>query len=92
MYVGISVKRINSITWAISAAVSAVAGILIAPVSLIDPQIGFIGVKAFAAAIVGGFGSLPGAVIGGLMIGIGSNLQAFTFRPGSLKSPRMQYF
>ncbi len=74
IYVGISVKRINSITWAISAAISAVAGILVAPVSLIDPQIGFIGVKAFAAAIVGGFGSLPGAIIGGLMIGVGEQL------------------
>ena len=41
MYVGISVKKISSTTWAISAAISAVAGILVAPVSLIDPQIGF---------------------------------------------------
>ena len=82
MYVGISVKRINSITWAISAAISAVAGILIAPVSLIDPQIGFIGVKAFAAAIVGGFGSLPGAIIGGLMIGVGEQFAGFYLPPG----------
>ena len=82
MYVGISVKRINSSTWAISAAISAVAGILIAPVSLIDPQIGFIGVKAFAAAIVGGFGSLPGALIGGLMIGVGEQFAGLYLPPG----------
>ena len=82
MYVGISVKRINSSTWAISAAVSAIAGILIAPVSLIDPQIGFIGVKAFAAAIVGGFGSLPGAIIGGLMIGVGEQFAGLYLPPG----------
>lgn len=82
MYVGISVKKINSIAWAISAAVSAVAGILIAPVSLIDPQIGFIGIKAFAAAIVGGFGSLPGAVIGGLLIGIGEQFAGLYLPPG----------
>ena len=82
MYVGISVKKINSITWAIAAAISAVAGILIAPVSLIDPQIGFIGVKAFAAAIVGGFGSLPGAIIGGLIIGIGEQFAGLYLPPG----------
>ena len=82
MYVGISVKKINSITWAISAVVSAVAGILIAPVSLIDPQIGFIGIKAFAAAIVGGFGSLPGAIIGGLIIGVGEQFAGLYLPPG----------
>jgi len=69
-YCGIPVKRIFSIIWALSAAVAATAGILVAPVSLVDPHIGFIGVKAFAAAIVGGFGSLQGAMVGGLLIGI----------------------
>jgi branched-chain amino acid transport system permease protein len=69
-YIGIPVKQIFSIVWALSCAIAAVAGILVAPVTLIDPTIGFIGIKAFAAAIVGGFGSLPGAIVGGLVIGI----------------------
>jgi len=69
-YVGIPVKRIFSIVWAMSAGIAALAGVLVAPVALVDPQMGFIGIKAFAAAIVGGFGSLPGAMLGGLLIGV----------------------
>ena len=69
-YVGIPVKRIFSLVWALSAVISAFAGVLMAPVSLIDPLMGFIGIKAFAAAIVGGFGNLPGALLGGLLIGL----------------------
>ncbi len=46
------------------------SGEVLAPVSLIDPQVGFIGIKAFAAAIIGGLGSLPGALIAGIAIGI----------------------
>jgi len=69
-YCGVPVKRIFSLVWAMSAAIAAFAGILVAPVSLIDPQMGFVGIKAFAAAIVGGFGSLQGAMVGGLLVGI----------------------
>jgi branched-chain amino acid transport system permease protein len=69
-YMGIPVKLIFSMIWAISAGVAAVAGILLAPVSLIDPNIGFIAIRAFSAAVLGGFTSLPGAVLGGLIIGL----------------------
>ena len=62
--------------------ISAVAGILVAPVSLIDPNMGFVGIKAFAAAIVGGFGSLPGAIIGGLTIGIVEQFAGFYLPAG----------
>ena len=69
-YCGIPVKRVFSIVWALSAAIAAMAGMLVAPITLVDPMMGFIGIKAFAAAIVGGFGSLQGAMAGGLLIGI----------------------
>ncbi len=69
-YVGIPVKRIYAIVWALAAAIATVAGVLMAPISLIDPMMGFLSIKAFAAAIVGGFGDLRGAMLGGLLIGV----------------------
>ena len=79
-YMGIPVKRVFSLIWAISALVAAVAGTLTAPISLVSPQMGFIGIKAFAAAVIGGFGSLPGALLGGLIIGSTEQL-AGTYLP-----------
>ena len=81
-YVGIPVKRMFALVWALSAAIAAVAGILTAPVSLVDPLIGFVGIKAFAAAIVGGFGSMPGAIIGGLLVGVVEQFAGLYLPPG----------
>ncbi len=81
-YVGIPVKRIYSLVWALSAALAAVAGVLVAPVSLLEPVMGFIGIKAFCAAIVGGFGSLPGAILGGLIVGIAEQFAGLYLPPG----------
>ena len=67
---GIPVKWVLSLVWALSAAVSTISGILLAPISLIDVNMGSIGLKAFAAAVLGGFGSIPGAVLGGIVIGV----------------------
>ena len=69
-YMGIPVKRVQSLVWGISGAVAAVAGILFASKGAIEPNIGLLGIKAFAAAAIGGFGSLPGALVGGLIIGV----------------------
>ncbi len=69
-YMGIPVRNIISLIWAISAGVAAVAGILLSPVSMIDVNMGFLGIKAFAAAVIGGFGSIPGSLIGGVIVGI----------------------
>ncbi len=69
-YMGIPVRRLNGLIWAISAAVAALAGLLLAPLTFVHVNMGFIGLKAFPAAVVGGFGSLPGALVGGVVIGV----------------------
>jgi branched-chain amino acid transport system permease protein len=69
-YMGIPVKRLNGLVWGLSAAVAAIAGLLLAPMTFVHVNMGFIGLKAFPAAVVGGFGSLPGAIVGGLVIGV----------------------
>ena len=69
-YMGIPVRRLNGLIWAISAAVAALAGLLLAPLTFVHVNMGFIGLKAFPAAVVGGFGSLPGAIVGGIIIGV----------------------
>ena len=67
---GIPVRRINTLIWGLSAAVATFAGILLAPLTFVHANMGFIGLKAFPAAVVGGFGSIPGAIVGGLVIGL----------------------
>src|SRR5678816_2419153 len=79
---GVSVTYIFSLTWAISAAIGGVAGVLIAPIIYLDPNLGFIGVKAFAGAILGGFGSIPGAIVGGMLLGVLENLSGYFFNAG----------
>lgn len=71
---GINVEGMFSVVWAMSAMVAAVAGILLAPILFLHKDMGFIGLKAFPAAVLGGFGSIPGAIVGGLIIGISENL------------------
>lgn len=81
-YMGIPVKRVFSLIWAISAAVACFAGILLAPSTLIHTNVGFIGLKAFPAAVLGGFGSIPGALVGGLIIGVIEQLAGFYLPQG----------
>jgi branched-chain amino acid transport system permease protein len=81
-YMGIPVQRLNGIAWGLAAAVAAVAGLLLAPITFVHANMGFIGLKAFPAAVVGGFGSLPGAIVGGLIIGIVESLSGFYLPDG----------
>ncbi|WP_417516277.1 branched-chain amino acid ABC transporter permease [Minwuia sp.] len=70
-YMGIPVALIFSLIWGISAGVAGVTGIMLMPIAnVMDPSIGFIAIKAFAGAVVGGFGSIPGALVGGIIIGM----------------------
>lgn len=81
-YMGIPVKRLNGLVWGLAAGVAAIAGLLLAPVTFVHANMGFIGLKAFPAAVVGGFGSLPGAIVGGLVIGIVEALSGFYLPEG----------
>jgi branched-chain amino acid transport system permease protein len=74
---GISTNRIYAITWGISSGLALVAGALIAPsLSLDTNTMTGVLLKAFAGAVLGGFTSLPGALVGGLMLGVMENLVA----------------
>jgi branched-chain amino acid transport system permease protein len=81
-YMGIPVKRLNGLVWGLASAVAAIAGLLLAPITFVHANMGFIGLKAFPAAVVGGFGSLPGAIVGGLVIGIVESLSGFYLPDG----------
>ena len=73
---GINTNNIIALTFVIGAALAAVAGVLLSLYyGVINPYLGFIaGLKAFTAAVLGGIGSIPGAMIGGLLLGIAESL------------------
>ena len=75
---GIRIGRMNALGWGMGTAMGAVTGMLIAPINYLDPSMmGDVALKAFAAAVVGGLTSLPGAVVGGLLLGIVDSVVGF---------------
>ncbi|MGD8429939.1 MAG: branched-chain amino acid ABC transporter permease, partial [Ectothiorhodospiraceae bacterium] len=74
---GISVKQVFALSWAISAMVSALAGVTIGMVNGVSSALSFFGIKVFPAAIVGGLDSIVGAIVGGLIIGLLENVAEF---------------
>ena len=72
----------SSLAAALSSAVAAVAGLLLAPITFVHANMGLIGLKAFPAAVVGGFTSLPGAILGGVIIGVVEALAGFYLPEG----------
>ena len=71
MLIGINVRRFHDTMWGTALALGAIGGILIAPISLLHPDLGagFL-IRGFAAMTLGGFGSLGGAVVGGIILGL----------------------
>ena len=68
---GIKVSRMIALTFIYSSMLAAAAGVLLAPIFFVSADMGgSLGLKAFAASIIGGFGSVPGAIIGGLFLGV----------------------
>jgi branched-chain amino acid transport system permease protein len=67
---GIRVKRVTSLVWALAGAVSGACGLLLAPIALVDISLWIVVLKALAALVLGGFGSIPGAILGGLLLGM----------------------
>lgn len=74
---GIRVGRVYTTSWVVASVLGAIAGLLIAPSTSLNPNfMGDVAIKAFAGAILGGLGSLPGAVVGSLLLGVLENLVA----------------
>ncbi|MGA1319010.1 MAG: branched-chain amino acid ABC transporter permease [Rubrivivax sp.] len=67
---GIRVKRVTSLVWALAGAVSGACGLLLAPIALVDISLWIVVLKALAALVLGGFGSIPGAILGGILLGL----------------------
>ncbi len=75
--VGLNVGRVKAASFALAGALGGLAGCLVTPITTLAYDVGvLLGLKGFAAAILGGFGSFPGAIVGGLMLGLLESLGA----------------
>jgi branched-chain amino acid transport system permease protein len=79
--VGISLRAIWVIVWSISGIVALVAGVMWGAKSGVQFSLSLIALKALPVLILGGFTSIPGAIVGGLIIGVGEKLFEFTIGP-----------
>lgn len=68
--VGVHVSTVFLLIWILASVLATIAGILVAPLLTLSPDMGLIGIKGFTAAVLGGFNSLPGAVAGGIALGV----------------------
>ncbi|GAB3051465.1 branched-chain amino acid ABC transporter permease [Sediminivirga luteola] len=82
MTVGISVRRVYAMSWALAAVSALIAGILLADITAVDLHIASFGLMVFPVVILGGLDSVPGTIIGGLTIGIVTQLVSGYLDPG----------
>lgn len=68
--IGVRVSSVFLWIWILASILATTAGILVAPLLTLSPDMGLIGIKGFTAAVLGGFSSLPGAVLGGVVLGV----------------------
>ncbi|MFP4071274.1 MAG: branched-chain amino acid ABC transporter permease [Desulfovibrionales bacterium] len=74
---GVDTSRMTSYSFALAGGLGALAGVLITPITSLSYNVGVLmGLKGFAAAVLGGYGSFPGAIIGGLLLGLLESLGA----------------
>jgi branched-chain amino acid transport system permease protein len=71
---GISVRKIFSLSWILASAVASIGGIFLASITSLQTDMSFIGLKVFPAVVLGGIDSVPGAIVGGLLVGLTENL------------------
>ncbi|MBR0566786.1 branched-chain amino acid ABC transporter permease [Azoarcus sp. L1K30] len=67
---GVPVEAMHTLAWALGAGLAAIAGVLLAPITFVHLNMGLIALKAFPAAVLGGLTSLPGALLGGVFLGV----------------------
>jgi branched-chain amino acid transport system permease protein len=82
--IGIPVRSMRMIAWGLAAGLAGIAGILLSPKLLMTPDMGNVVMLAFAAAIIGGFSSLAGCVIGGIALGVVQNLVGVLYSPQAM--------
>jgi branched-chain amino acid transport system permease protein len=82
--IGIPVKSMRMIAWGLAAGLAGIAGILLSPKLLMTPDMGNVVMLAFAAAIIGGFSSLAGCVIGGIILGVVQNFVGIFVSPQAM--------
>jgi branched-chain amino acid transport system permease protein len=81
--VGVDTKQIYAITFGIGAAMAGITGSLLAVVFSFSPVGGVtLTMKSFVVVILGGLGSIPGAIVGGMVLGVAENLTSIVLRPG----------
>jgi branched-chain amino acid transport system permease protein len=82
--IGIPVKSMRMVAWGLAAGLAGLAGILLSPKLLMTPDMGNVVMLAFAAAIIGGFSSLAGCVVGGIILGVVQNFVGILISPQTM--------